>query len=326
MPTQPPRNPAVRPTSAPLPAVLLARELAPASVRVRTRSGELERIRPGAYRRVPIPVAPGPVPVHAAAAARDLALTRIAAVGRQLRTPFWFSHESAALIWGCPLWTAPARTHIIQTVQPSDHGERSLTRHVMALMPADRQLWRGVPVTSLDRTVVDCLRQLPPRDALVLADGALRLGADREELRARVDALAGGRGVVGARTVLDHADGRAESPWETFVRFLFLQHGLPTPELQIPIHTRLGSFRADLGWPAWKLLLEVDGFVKYSTSDDPARIVFEEKRRHDAIMDEGWGILRVTASDAGRSRELIARVCARLPAAATAHLNPVRGW
>ncbi|RYV50614.1 hypothetical protein EUA98_12765 [Pengzhenrongella frigida] len=269
---------------------------------------------------------PAPAPVPAAAAARDLALARIAAVSRQLRTPFWFSHESAALIWGCPLWTAPATTHIIQTVQPSDHGERSLTRHAMALVPADRRVLRGVPVTSLERTVVDCLRQLAPRDALVLADGALRLGADAEALRARVDALAGGRGVVGARTVLDHADGRAESPWETFVRYLLLRHGLPRPELQIPIHTRLGWFRADLGWLAFKLLIEVDGFVKYSTSDDPARVVFEEKRRHDAIVEEGWGILRVTAADARRERELIGRVCARLPPAATAHLTPVRGW
>ncbi|QTE29239.1 hypothetical protein [Pengzhenrongella sicca] len=323
-PAPPPRGSSARPPTGPLPAVLLARELAPAAVQAEASSGRLERVRPGAYRRVP-PTSASP-PGVPAAAARELALARIAAVGRQLRTPFWFSHESAALIWGCPLWTAPTATHIIQTVRPSHHGEPALTRHIMELAQADRQERRGVPVTSLERAAVDCLRQLTPREALVLADGALRLGADRDALRARLDALAGGRGVVGARTVLDLADARAESPWETFVRYLLLRHGLPRPDLQIPVLTRLGWFWSDLGWPAWRLLIEVDGYVKYASSEDPARVVFEEKRRQDAITEEGWSVLRVTPGDTRGAQDLIGRVHARLPPVATARLTPVRGW
>lgn len=285
------------------------------------RTGTLEKIRAGAYRRTP-PRAAGSVPE---AAARDLALARIAAIGRQLETPFWFSHESAALVWGCSVWKAPTRTHIIQTVRPHQQGDPQLTRHMMPLAPTDRARWRGVPVTSLDRTVVDCLSGLPPLDGLVIADSALRLGADRGAIAHQIDTRTGYRGIVRARTVLEYADRRAESPWETFVRYILVSNGLPRPDLQIPICTRRGWFWADLGWPEWKLLIEFDGFVKYAAAagGDPARAVFEEKRRQDAIEEEGWGVLRTTAADLRQPTTLVTRVCRRLPPSVTAHLTPV---
>ena len=318
---QPPPVALLRPPQDPLPSVVLARELAPAAVRFGVRTGALERIRPGAYRTPPA----GP-PVGPAAAAHELALARISAAGRSLQTACWFSHESAALIWGCPVWAPPTQTHVIQTVRPSQHGDPLLVRHLMALAEADRQEWRGVRVTSLDRTVVDCLLRLAPLDALVIADGALRLGADPAEIARRLGELEGRRGVVGARAVFEVADGRAESAWETFVRYVVISGGLPRPELQIPIQTRLGRFWADLGWHEWKLLLEFDGFVKYSQASgaDAARVLFQEKRRQEAIEEEGWGMLRFTASDARRPGDLFHRVLRRLPAEATSNLRPHR--
>ncbi|HEY8719769.1 hypothetical protein [Pengzhenrongella sp.] len=322
------------PAGVALPTVVLAREVVPAALVAAVRVGELERIRSGAYRRATpkrtgratssAPVAASKL--SSSAAATELALARIAAVGRQLRTPFWFSHESAALIWGCAVWNPPTRTHLIQTVRPNRHSDPQLARHLMGLAPADRTTRRGVPVTSLDRTVADCLTALPPLDALVIADSALRLGADPSAIADRVAAQAGRRGVAAARVVLGFADGQAESPWETFVRYVLLRAGLPRPELQIPVRTRLGWFRADLGWSEWKLLIEFDGFVKYSTlsGGDPARAVFEEKRRQDAIEEEGWGVLRVTAADRRAPESLLQRVFRRLPSQIVTNLTPIR--
>lgn len=332
----------IRPPTGPLPAVVLARDIPRPTLEAAVRAGELERIRPGAYRRL-APGAEGRTESVGRSAssdrsaqggrtklspaeARELALARMAAINGKLRTPFWFSHESAALIWGCPLWTPPTATHLIQTVRPSTHSEPLLTRHFASLPPSDRHERRGVPVTSLDRTVVDCLVSLPPLDALVIADGALRFGADREAIAARLGARGGARGVVGARVVLDHADGRAESAWETALRYIVVGRGLPRPQLQIPIHTRLGWFRADLGWEEWKLLLEFDGFTKYSTfaGADPARVLFNEKRRQEAIEEEGWGVIRVTAKDANRPDDVIRRVCRRAPVGI--RLTPIRAF
>jgi len=106
-----------------------------------------------------------------------------------------------------------------------------------------------------------------------------------------------------------------------------VSHGLPRPELQIRIHARRGWFRADLGWPEWKLLVEFDGFVKYSAlaGGDPTRVVFEEKRRQDAIEEQGWGVLRTTAADLKRPATLVRRVCRRLPPDVVAPLAPVPG-
>lgn len=325
MTEQPPQVRAPRPPNTPLPTIVLARDLTPAAVRAAVRTGELERIRPGAFRRVPPAAEPAASATNAtkAAAARELALARMAAIGKQLSTQFWFSCESAALVWGCPLWTVPVSTHIIQTMRPHGKGDPDLRRHHMTLDAADRTQFRGVPVTSLDRTVVDCLRALAPRDALVVADGALRLGADRDAIAARLSSLTRGRGVVAARTVLDFADGRAESPWETFVRYTVVRSGLPRPELQIPIRTRLGWFRADMGWSEWKLLLEFDGFSKYSGDADPARVLFEEKRRQEAIEEEDWTFIRVTAGDMSRPDDLLGRVCRRLPPELVATLRPI---
>ena len=92
------------------------------------------------------------------------------------------------------------------TVPPSEltpnrrtHGGQGLIRHLMALPPGHRTQWREVPVTSLDRTVADCLTGFGPLEGLLIADSALRLGADLDAITARIEARAGERGVVTAR-------------------------------------------------------------------------------------------------------------------------------
>ena len=41
---------------------------------------------------------------------------------------------------------------------------------------------------------------------------------------------------------------------------------------------------------------------------DPGDVVFEEKRREDAIGDEGWGVVRWTWPDIARADRLGSRV------------------
>ncbi|MBC7550496.1 MAG: hypothetical protein H7269_06285 [Cellulomonas sp.] len=64
----------------------------------------------------------------------------------------------------------------------------------MALPPGHPTRWRGVPVTSLDRTVADCLTGFGPLEGLLIADSALRLAADLDSITARIEARAGGLG------------------------------------------------------------------------------------------------------------------------------------
>lgn len=58
------------------------------------------------------------------------------------------------------------------------------------------------------------------RQALVLMDHALRLGADQALMEAMADGLPGRRGIRNLRTALANADPRSESAGETLTREL----------------------------------------------------------------------------------------------------------
>ncbi|HEY0117872.1 MAG TPA: hypothetical protein VGC04_03725 [Cellulomonas sp.] len=157
--------------------------------------------------------------------------------------------------------------------------------------------------------MVDCARSSSPVAGLVVADAAMRAGADRTVALNILDQMRGRNGVARARAVIELADEGAESPGETATRFVVLRDGLPRPATQLPVVTRLGTLWTDVGWEEWKLFLEYDGRAKYRSVDD----LVAEKRRHDAIVEAGGRILRVTKEDIPRRAGLAARVSALLP-------------
>ncbi|MEK8227266.1 hypothetical protein NKG05_16030 [Oerskovia sp. M15] len=147
----------------PGPATLLQAALA---------EGLLEKVRHGAYRLREVDE-----PVTGHVVDRRRAHARLEAVSRQLRAPFVFCQDSAALLWDLPLWRTPARVHVVQRNRPARTATGSdLVRHLAVLPATDGAVRRGLPVTSLARTVVDCARALPSLDALVVADAALHRG------------------------------------------------------------------------------------------------------------------------------------------------------
>ena len=101
------------------------------------------------------------------------------------------------------------------------------------------------------------------------------------------------------------------------MRFVLLRAGLPQPDTQVRVDSRLGTFWGDLGWERWRTLLEYDGRSKYTGRE----ALIEEKRRHDAIVEAGWRILRVTKEDLRAPSALLARVTRLLPAAPHAGLR-----
>jgi hypothetical protein len=49
-----------------------------------------------------------------------------------------------------------------------------------------------------------------------------------------------------------------------------------------------------------------------------------EKRRHDAVVEAGWGVVHVTREDFRAPGSLVARVAPLLPSEVTARLQPRR--
>lgn len=176
-----------------------------------------------------------------------------------------YSHTSAASMHGLHLWNVDDLVHMTQPGKPSRAGcGKDTAVHVCTLAPEDIVDLNGSKVTSLERTAVDCALTLPYKQALIIADLALRLGASMSKLLAAADTLRKHRGIRTLRKVLRFADPRSESPGETLTRDLLRELLIEMPELQVPIVTRVGQYRADFAWVRHKVVLEFDG--KASTS------------------------------------------------------------
>ena len=308
-----------------IPAVALALEQNRNKLAAAARSGEVLRVRRGAY------CAPDELRVDGPSAApreeRNKALARVGALHSQLRAKHVFSHTSAALLLGCRVWKTPAETHVYQHYHASGHASHDVRRHSWTLAPDDITVAVGLPVTSLERTVVDCARALHPLEGLVIADSALALGVERDALFEALDAGAGHRGASRARLVIQLADAGPQSAWETWVRYELLRVGLPRPATQMPVQTDAGLFHTDLGYEQWALGIEFDGRVKYRPDGvrpghDPAQEYMDEKARADAIRGAGITIERADASDRRDVPAMLARFTQHLPLAIVAAARP----
>ena len=117
-----------------------------------------------------------------------------------------------------------------------------------------------------------------------------------------------------AARAVDFADGRSESVGESRSRVLLHRWGVGPSSLQFEVRGEGGLLvaRTDFAWEEHGLLGEFDGRVKYGRllrpGQDPGDAVFEEKRREDAVRDEGWGVTRWVWADFGAGHRLAARV------------------
>lgn len=200
--------------------------------------------------------------------------------------------------------TGPARlqVYVDQSADASDRPELAVARTDLASL--SRLTVAGLPVVTPARAAVDLASRSSRADGLAVLDRVLRHGrADREALRVELRPRA--RGVVQARELLELADGRAESPAESWVRLHLHDGGVPAPTLQHEIRDG-GRFvaRVDMAWPAVKLYLEYDGLVAHS-----GELAFRrDRQRQNELLALGWVCLRFTAEDLRAPRLLARRV------------------
>jgi hypothetical protein len=258
------------------------------------RAGELERLRRGAYVNGLLP--------HDAADRHRL-LIRATLSG--LHRPAVVSHQSAAVLHGLPLWdVALDRVHITRRPPAWNIAGTVLRCHVARLRDDEIEEVQGTRVTSIVRTALDLARSLPHEAAVVVLDAALhgRL-LDHDTLRARLLDLAGTPGSRSAARAVTFADCRSESVGESRSRVLLARWGLTPTALQFEVRSAAGDLvgRTDFAWEERGVLGEFDGRVKYGRllgpGQEPGDAVFKEKRREDAVRDEGWGVVRWVWSD-----------------------------
>lgn len=224
-----------------------------------------------------------------------------------------YSHASAARLHGLYLWQADTHIHVTQPGKRSATGVGKDTAvHARALAVDETVVIDHVRATSLERTVIDCCLSMSYRQALILTDHALRLGASLAKLLAVADTLRAHRGIRTLRRVLQHADPRSESPGETLTRDLLRQLNIEAPDLQVWIPTREGRYRADFAWARQRVVLEFDGRSKYFDYRPTDEALLRERQRETALIEAGWKVVRIRWKDLFDEAAFKARILAVL--------------
>jgi predicted transcriptional regulator of viral defense system len=158
-------------------AELLSAGLSAGRIRRLIRDGVLDRLRPGVY-------APATTVTSLVRAPRDQEtrqageqLLRLGATLMVTSSRSAGSHRSAALVYGLGLVGRSPQSVTEITRAPGDRGSRTgdlgVLVHIAAL-PAEHVVsYRGVPLTSVPRTVIDLARTLPFAQGAAVADSAL---------------------------------------------------------------------------------------------------------------------------------------------------------
>jgi hypothetical protein len=272
-------------------AGLLAAGVTDDEVRRLRRSGELVAVDRGAYLDPTDPRLRRPEERH---------VLQMAAALSRLAKDAVVSHQSAAVLYGLPVWNMPlSRVHVTRAKRSGALRTGRLHVHTAPLDADEIVLVGEVAVTSVQRTLVDLARTLAFEEAVAVLDAALHKHlVTRAELAAALERTARWKGAPKARRAVDFADPRPMSVGESRSRVAMARIGVVTPVLQWkvvgPGGIVLGT--ADFGWPDHGYAGEFDGFVKYGRllrpGQVPADVVFAEKRREDGMRTVLRGLAR----------------------------------
>jgi very-short-patch-repair endonuclease len=187
--------------------------------------------------------------------------------------------RAAAYLWGLLKGRPPAP----EVVAPSEKRIPGLkTRRQRRLSSRDGTKWRGIPLTTLPRTIVDLAAEL---DEDELARAWYEAGIKHNTTPAQVEAVLaqrpGSPGVGRLRRVLQGEVKVALSALER--RFLqrLREAGLPPPETNRPA----GGRRVDCRWPTERLTVELDGY-RYHRSRHAWELDRRREREARARGDE----------------------------------------
>lgn len=159
---------------------------------------------------------------------------------------------------------------------------------------AGLQMHRGLPLTPVARTLADVAGLVRQGELLSGVDSALRLGLlDVSELAPLAEGRSHLRNADILRWVVRMADGRSDSPLESWLRMVLVEDGVGPLELQIPVVANGVTYRIDLGFPSCQLGVEAHGRAYHGSSE----AMLNDRRRHNAIQGSGWELLYFSWED-----------------------------
>jgi very-short-patch-repair endonuclease len=252
--------------------------MTPRTVQRRTATGEWRVVRRGVFAN----------PATPSTEEQDLLAHVLAAGPHAVATSL-----SSAWLWG--LSQRPSEAFVLMQGTSARSIKGAQVRLCTAIPKVDRTFRRSVPVTSVDRTIIESARDANEEQLSMILEEALRqklTRVDRLEKRLRDLNPKGRRGARCLQRLLRAlADG--EPPTESELESAFLRicrrAGL-SPSRQVWVSDTDVIGRVDFAFAECKVVVEVDGHRWHSMKADVERDRVKEAR----LSAEGWVTLRFT--------------------------------
>ncbi len=251
--------------------------------------------------------------VYATGQAPDEFVERCEQLAPVLGPTQWFSHATAARLWGMPL---PRPTHLgeplhviaLADVQPMRRpgvvGWQSATSEldggflgqVPLVSPAATWAQLSVPGAVGERRALSVEWLVAVGDFLVSGRrgrGGRRPLCTLPELAAAAAQRRGRRGAKALAAALPLLRSPVDSSEETFLRLGLVACGLPEPMVQCPVMTAAGLRHSDLGYPDARVLLEFQGDGHRTSRAQ----WLEDLTRAQLFQDAGYHLIAVGAAD-----------------------------
>jgi predicted transcriptional regulator of viral defense system len=203
------------------------------------------------------------------------------------------SHVSAAELWGL----IGSGSVDIDVTAPNRRGRTPADINAHrdgALHGTDRTHLRGIPCTTVARTLLDLAAVLSPWELRKAVAEAEVLGLlNIREVRALIRRCRGRRGVARLRLCVDELDPstkRTRSELERIFLTLCKRAGLPRPEVNVPLEAAGLRLRPDFLWRDVRLIIETDSRKFHGTAS-----AFElDRQREQRFFAAGWQVVRCT--------------------------------
>lgn len=250
----------------------------------------------------------------------------------------WFSHLTAARLWGIPIpvsYRDDEPLHVLTFAGAEPVRRPGIVGWASEDARLERRWWKELPVISA--ADVWCQLAVPgatgrdrdtrrasalPVDWLIAAGDYLLTGPYRDgggrvplctasDLADAVRRHRGKRGAKSLAVAIDQVRTPVHSPRETQLRLCLIDRGLPEPRVQVAVETVDGIRHADLGYPEARVLIEYQGDHHRTDRGQWQR----DLRRTQLFEDAGYRVILVTAADlddggvalAGRIRRALRR-------------------
>ena len=168
----------------------------------------------------------------------------------------------------------------------------------------------GLPVTMIDRTLVDLASVLTPRELERAVDAAIRKGHPQRAMERRGIRGAASLNALNRRNLSGHTITRSELE-ERFLR-LIRRAGLPDPEMNVDVE----GFEVDAVWRGQRVIVELDG-DRFHRQPGVRR---RDRRRDAALMLAGWHVLRYGWDDVTNAPAELTALLATMPPCAPSPL------